>query len=76
MVGSTTTNGIVLGTPFIRQFYTYFDFVGQQIGFAPALNRPTLNPMTTGNVSVGWIAVSTILTTFTAIALVISVIWA
>ena len=25
-VTPTSTNGIVLGTPFIRQYYTYFDY--------------------------------------------------
>ena len=26
MVTEATSNGIVLGTPFIRQYYTYFDY--------------------------------------------------
>ena len=25
-VSPTSSNGIVLGTPFIRQYYTYFDY--------------------------------------------------
>ena len=36
MVGVANTLGIVLGTPFLRQYYTYFDYTNSSVSFAPA----------------------------------------
>jgi hypothetical protein len=45
MIGQTTTGsaGIVLGTPFLKQYYTVFDYSTFTSNFTAALNPPILN---------------------------------
>ena len=72
MVGQTgsAASGVVLGTPFLRQYYTYFDFASKTVGFAKSLSPPYLVATTNGAVNVGWIAVATIVVTLFGILLI------
>lgn len=76
MIGSASTGtGIVLGTPFMRQYYTYLDFGAKTVGFAQSLNPPTLSPTTGGAVKIGWTVVATFVVTLFGILFVSWWIW-
>lgn len=44
----------------MRQYYTYFDYTAQTIGFSPAVTPPTLIPTTQTSVNIAWVVISTL----------------
>jgi hypothetical protein len=74
MIGpSTATGGFVLGAPFLKQYYTYFNYNNNQTEFTPSLTAPTLTAQTPRNIEMGWIVVSSIVVV--ALVIVFFLVW-